>query len=84
MIPEFYGTTLGEEMSFLAALVNRIEAQSSIHISWYTHKNPAGCWICDLFQIIRRYEMLILPKSPLDNMNVSDVLDTTAIKSEEI
>lgn len=22
------------------------------HFSWYTHRNPAGCWICDLCTLV--------------------------------
>lgn len=29
-----------------------MEALSSTHIVWYTHKNPYGCWICDMIQMM--------------------------------
>lgn len=41
-----YARRIGEFLS-------RIEWQSGGHILWYTHKNPAGCWICELLQIAR-------------------------------
>lgn len=28
-----------------------MENLASTHIGWYTHKNPYGCWICDLIQL---------------------------------
>lgn len=28
-----------------------MENLASTHIQWYTHKNPYGCWICDLIQL---------------------------------
>lgn len=28
-----------------------MEQLASTHIAWYTHKNPYGCWICDLIQL---------------------------------
>lgn len=30
------------------ARLTQLEALASTHIGWYTHKNPYGCWICDL------------------------------------
>jgi len=32
--------------------VSKLEWQSEGHRMWYTHKNPYGCWICELLQII--------------------------------
>lgn len=29
--------------------LNAMETLASTHITWYTHKNPYGCWICDMF-----------------------------------
>lgn len=28
-----------------------LEKLSSTHIAWFTHKNPYGCWICDLISL---------------------------------
>ena len=33
--------------------ISRIEWQSEGHRMWYTHKNPYGCWICELLQVAR-------------------------------
>lgn len=33
-----------------------MEAQASTHIAWFTHKNPYGCWICDL--ILQQYRLI--------------------------
>lgn len=30
-----------------------VEQQAGTHIKWFTHKNPYGCWICDLLQMTR-------------------------------
>ncbi len=35
----------------LKEFVSRIRWQSEGHRMWYTHKNPSGCWICELLQI---------------------------------
>ncbi len=37
----------------LVEYLSRIEWQSEGHRMWYTHKNPYGCWICELLQISR-------------------------------
>lgn len=33
-----------------------MEALASTHIAWFTHKNPYGCWICDL--ILQTYRLI--------------------------
>lgn len=33
--------------------ISKLEWQSEGHRQWYTHKNPYGCWICELLQIAR-------------------------------
>lgn len=32
------------------ARLRGMEELSATHITWFTHKNPYGCWICDMFQ----------------------------------
>lgn len=46
-----------------------LETLSSTHIRWYTHKNPAGCWICDLFKLLNMWEDLYYPSPSRINMN---------------
>ncbi len=31
--------------------VKKLRWQSEGHRQWYTHKNPYGCWICELLQV---------------------------------
>ncbi len=31
--------------------VVKLRWQSEGHRQWYTHKNPYGCWICELLQV---------------------------------
>lgn len=31
------------------ARLRGMEELAGTHITWFTHKNPYGCWICDLF-----------------------------------
>jgi len=40
----------------LTEYISKLEWQSEGHRQWYTHKNPYGCWICELLQITRELE----------------------------
>jgi len=48
------GESTEEHIERLLEIVQRIEWQSEGHRQWYTHKNPYGCWICELLQIVRQ------------------------------
>jgi len=47
------GETGESHRARLIEYISRIEWQSEGHRMWYTHKNPYGCWICELLQIAR-------------------------------
>ncbi len=38
----------------MGAVIEKLEWQSEGHRMWYTHKNPYGCWICELLQVARQ------------------------------
>lgn len=47
--PEFFKAVgIPDIVNRIRALVGQYRSLSSTHITWYTHKNPYGCWICDL------------------------------------
>ncbi len=48
------GETWESYVGRLREFLSRIRWQSEGHRSWYTHKNPAGCWICELLDICDR------------------------------
>lgn len=52
-----------EYLERLREVVSKLEWQSEGHRMWYTHKNPYGCWICELLQIcgllIDDYQLLL-------------------------
>ena len=58
--------TDGEEFTAYAGrldeYISRLVWQSEGHRMWYTHKNPYGCWICDIIFIIEQLRTLIVPK----------------------
>ncbi len=72
--------------NYLVKLKLEIETLSSTHIRWYTHKNPYGCWICDVFRLLEKWEDIYYPKSPKIDMNQDLVGSSTdeegVIKSE--
>ncbi len=48
------GETWESYVGRLREFLSRIRWQSEGHRTWYTHKNPAGCWICELLDICDR------------------------------
>ncbi len=45
------GESSGSYLRRIEEYLSRVRWQSEGHRLWYTHKNPSGCWICELFQI---------------------------------
>lgn len=41
------GETLSAYIDRLHAQLQYAEGICNVHFTWYTHKNAAGCWICD-------------------------------------
>jgi len=55
---------LGEELTAYARrldeYIQRLVWNSEGHRMWFTHKNPAGCWICDLIFIIEQLRTSVI------------------------
>ncbi len=47
------GETVESYLGRLDEYISKLEWQSDGHRMWYTHKNPYGCWICEVFQVVR-------------------------------
>ncbi len=45
------GEALGSYLERLGEHISKLRWQSEGHRQWYTHKNPYGCWICELLQV---------------------------------
>ncbi len=45
------GEILSAYLSRIHEHVQKLRWQSEGHRQWYTHKNPYGCWICELLQV---------------------------------
>ncbi len=45
------GEPLEEYLKRIHEHVQKLRWQSEGHRQWYTHKNPYGCWICELLQV---------------------------------
>ncbi len=54
----------------IAEHVKKLRWQSEGHRQWYTHKNPYGCWICELLQVTE-----LLRDNMLDEIRRSRQLD---------
>ncbi len=50
------GETPASHLERLSEYLSKLEWQSEGHRQWYTHKNPYGCWICELLQVARIME----------------------------
>lgn len=75
---------MADAIEFYQSSLRNIEVLAQAHIRWYTHKNPFGCWICDLLHLCNKTIDLYYPKSPLDYMNdsVQEKRQDYDIKSE--
>jgi len=60
------GETLGPYIDRLTEHISKLEWQSEGHRLWYTHKNPYGCWICEILQVSRLMESELLALSEPD------------------
>ncbi len=45
------GENITDYLERMAEHVKKLRWQSEGHRQWYTHKNPYGCWICELLQV---------------------------------
>ncbi len=66
--------------NYLVKMKLEIETLSSTHIRWYTHKNPYGCWICDVLKLLLQWEDLYYP-SPVKN--VMNKVEETEVSPDE-
>jgi len=45
------GENITKYLERMGEHVQKLRWQSEGHRQWYTHKNPYGCWICELLQV---------------------------------
>ena len=76
----------GEELDTYARrldeYIQRLVWNSEGHRMWYTHKNPYGCWICDVLFIIETLRDGFIHKDRDTSRDESEQLNNT--KSEEL
>lgn len=48
----YWPTNETEASELWRARVSNTRLVADTHRKWFTHKNPYGCWICDLFEIL--------------------------------
>lgn len=60
-----------ENLKILDSKVKNLRLISDTHRRWFTHKNPYGCWICDLIdvaeQLIDETSILLSPNIDKDD-----------------
>ncbi len=69
------GETFSSYLGRLDEYISKLEWQSEGHRMWYTHKNPYGCWICELLQIVgqlRGLEVMAVSDTERDECNIDD------------
>ncbi len=64
--------SLEDWVSYLVNLKIQLETLSSTHITWWTHKNPYGCWICDLILLVNKWEDIYYPTKSIKNDLIKD------------
>jgi len=62
-----------------------MESLAATHITWYTHKNPYGCWICDMFLLSQRlidtFEDFLGPTAAAaENQSIPSSEDSTGMQ----
>lgn len=57
--------------------IQRLVWNSEGHRMWYTHKNPHGCWICDVLFIIEQLRDGVIHKDRDSKGNESEELNTS-------
>ena len=68
------GETVESYMGRLDEYLSKLEWQSEGHRMWYTHKNPYGCWICEILQVARRLrECVNLDDRDDPEIEISDI-----------
>ena len=73
----------------MVAIVVEYEQLSEGHVRWFTHKNPYGCWICDVFSLLRKVieEIEIEERSYVEKEELDSYLPSPqaseSIKDEE-
>ena len=67
--------------------VQQLIWRSDGHRMWYTHKNPYGCWICDLIYTVEQYsgalDVLLQERAPDLGPNYSTTGGTDELEDEK-
>lgn len=64
------------------SIVTEFETLSDGHIRWFTHKNPYGCWICDLLQAIRQFVTEMANEDNIGAQITEDTEEDSEIEDE--
>ncbi len=73
---------LDEYLTRMVDQITSLENLSDTHTIWFTHKNPYGCWICDLIQLCRQL-ILEVQKEEEDFLNRLSPQASESINEED-
>lgn len=60
----------------IRAYLEYLENTSGVHQGWYTHRNTAGCWICDSLLLARRTVEELDRLYKVEEEDIKDRFDT--------
>ncbi len=71
-----------EYLTRMSDHVTSLENLSQSHTIWFTHKNPYGCWICDLLLLLRTIIQAVAEEEE-DFLNTLSPQASSTIKDED-
>ncbi len=74
------GEILTSYLERLHEHVQKLRWQSEGHRQWYTHKNPYGCWICELLQVCELIRDNCLDEAKHSGQHADKEGNATAVK----
>ncbi len=74
--------SFGEYITRVSTIATELQTLSDGHIRWFTHKNPYGCWICDMFQVFQEFITEIFQEEEAE-LNRPSPQATTSNQDEE-
>ncbi len=80
------GESRSSYLSRVEANLRMYTERSNSHLGWYTHKNPYGCFICDIVRLLWNfyYEMENeLPGNGEERINTKSPIDQTIMSKAE-
>lgn len=68
----------------IVAIITEYETLSEGHVRWFTHKNPYGCWICDLLQTFREFTGELMLENQYEDPESFEETDSSESSVESV